>query len=197
MRRIRCHELALPPDTTRCSPGLRSPSGCSPLDQPVLCSGSKETEQDPHAPGSDHRWCFRVCVDLTQSASDLQYRSPAIWIWISPPLPSPSSDTLTETFPGLSGVLMHPLLRERRRGHASMPFEDYLNRVVAFILYFGLKTIPGEPPRLPARARPSMKHQESEDSAAPKRVAFPRSVQLSTCATTSELEMRSYRAEAR
>jgi len=40
VRRVRCPALALPPATTRCSPGLRSPSGVSPIDQSVLYSGS-------------------------------------------------------------------------------------------------------------------------------------------------------------
>lgn len=35
VRRIRCSALALPPAGTRCSPGLSSPSGFSPSDQPA------------------------------------------------------------------------------------------------------------------------------------------------------------------
>ena len=56
VRQVRCRVLVLPPGRTRCSPGLRSPSGFSPLAQPA-CG---VLEQDPLVPGRDHHWCFRA-----------------------------------------------------------------------------------------------------------------------------------------
>jgi len=56
VRQVRCPFLALPPDRTRCSPGLRSPSGFSPL---ALPAGGMP-DQDPLVPGRDHRWCARA-----------------------------------------------------------------------------------------------------------------------------------------
>jgi len=40
VRQVRCRDPALPLDRTRCSPGLRSPSGFSPLAQPARVSSS-------------------------------------------------------------------------------------------------------------------------------------------------------------
>jgi hypothetical protein len=53
VRRIRCRDRVFPPGSTRCSPGLSSPSGFSPLDQ--LDGGQRD--QDPLQTGNDHRWC--------------------------------------------------------------------------------------------------------------------------------------------
>jgi len=119
VRQVRCLNLVLPPDRTRCSPGLRFPPGFSPLAQPA----GEVPEQDPLAPGCDHRWCPRVCADLTRSSSwrwqdFFEHRTRLLRLRARFPYRHHRSD-LPWAF------LLHPPARERTKGHASRPSEDH------------------------------------------------------------------------
>jgi len=107
-----------PPDRTRCSPGLASPSGFSPLDQ--LDGGQRD--QDPLQPGSSHHW--RV-----PRSSGLDSIDP----WRRPE--SPQTDTKSLTFRGLSSCTSSHACMEADT--QAGPPKIFLVRVVAFLLYFG------------------------------------------------------------
>jgi hypothetical protein len=132
VRQVRCPFLVLPPDRTRCSPGLRSPSGCSPLVQPAI----GVPEQDPLVQGGDHRWCSRAIADLTRSSP---WRWPGLFVTfragllqIFARLPT---NTVAVTFPGLSScTLLHANAQEDTQAG---PSKIILIRLVAFFLYFG------------------------------------------------------------
>lgn len=137
------------PDRTRCSPGLRSPSGCSPLVQPAI----KVPEQDPLQPGGDHRWCSREIADLTRNS-----------LWHGPGLFAEYKSGLLQTCARLPDQhrrsdlpWVFRLLCTFPRANAQKdsqvdPSKTILIRLVAFLLYFGLPNLNG----LRCCDRPSM-----------------------------------------
>jgi len=157
----------LPPVRTRCSPGLRSPSGCSPLVQPAI----EVPEQDPLVPGGDHRWCSRAIADLTRSSP---WHWPGLFVENRTGLLQTCArlptDTVAATFRGFfSCTLLHA---NAQKDTQADPPKTILIRLVAFFLYFGFQNTKSlrccdrppmsghhawpwvaEPPQFPARVR--------------------------------------------
>jgi hypothetical protein len=152
VRQVRCRVLVLPPGRTRCSPGLRSPSGFSPLAQPA----GGMPDQDPLVPGRDHHWCVRAwrtwlefSVTWAKTTFCLRTRKQIAL------KPHPSdifapTYTVAVTFPGLFSCTR--LRANTQEDTQAGPPKTLLLRLVALFLYFGLPNTAG----LRCRDRPSM-----------------------------------------